>query len=913
MTTITIKEKSHNSQGEYEAIIAFNHEGEVPCTFTDPFSAEQAAELDWYFSQYVKGSFEKEKADARAKIIADEIKNYGKQLFSDIFEKNPSLLKRYAKINRAELALEISGSPAFHTLHWETLHDPDEPQPLALDIPIIRKYTEFAPLEIPETPTINLLIVTARPFGKRDVNYRSISGPLVASLRQIDERKLRVKMDILRPGTYHALTEHLASQPKGHYHIIHFDVHGALLTHAQLQQGCQEKRYSYENLKTFTNHNTFANARICCFGNEVRFPETQVRVSGNPLRSIPETNIELAKVLNQQPFLFLETGQDQQSEPIPAQTLAHLLRSYQIPLVILNACESGKQVGLTETSLSGQFMQAGIPMVLAMRYTVTASAAILFMPVLYENLFAKQDVTTAIRRARGKLHRDQKRRDGFNQQITLEDWIMPVVYQNTTVTLPIRDFTPAEKSAYYAHTPHRNPTPPYQFLGRDWEVHQIEAQLFQRNILLIQGISGIGKTTLLHHLGQWWQHTGFIQKVFYYDEKPWTPPQILATLAEQLLAPDDKNTFALLSSVEQQTNMVAQHLRSQPHLLIVDGLTCLPEPAKTTWHNLLVDLVKGKTFVLLGSQQEEKWLATGTFEDNIYQLAGIDGKSAFILLKSTLERQQINYANDKIHELHQQLAQHPLLLEIVARAIVKNQTALLSALHPEITKTDIQSEAKLQSILHAVFNYIYDTLAPNEQSLLLCLAPLKFAININTLPEYSQQLRQHPVLTHLPFNNWEKVLEKVADWELLRLHPDMLLQSAFADFLRNRLSEKASLQEAIETVFAQYCDKMPTTDFATQPQMSNQNDVQTPTPNEGDVSAPTSMSSIDLYNRIRRLPKPLFNDICFYLKEKYDYDLAFIDVNGVPADAAHQLIEFLKLYPQGFNHLQQLLEERRLL
>jgi hypothetical protein len=867
MTTITIKEKSHNSQSEYEAIIAFNHEGEVLCTFTDPFSAEQAAELDWYFSQYVKGSFDKEKADARAKRIADEIKNYGKQLFSDIFEKNPSLLKRYAKINHAELALEISGSPAFHTLHWETLHDPDEPQPLALDIPIIRKYTEFAPLEIPETPTINLLIVTARPFGKRDVNYRSISGPLVASLRQIDERKLRVKMDILRPGTYHALTEHLASQPKGHYHIIHFDVHGALLTHAQLQQGCQEKRYSYENLKTFAN---------------------------------------------QQPFLFLETGQDQQSEPIPAQTLAHLLRSYQIPLVILNACESGKQVGLTETSLSGQFMQAGIPMVLAMRYTVTASAAILFMPVLYENLFAKQDVTTAIRRARGKLHRDQKRQDGFNQQITLEDWIMPVIYQNTTVTLPIRDFTPAEKSAYYAHTPHRNPTPPYQFLGRDWEVHQIEAQLFQRNILLIQGISGIGKTTLLHHLGQWWQHTGFIQKVFYFDEKPRTPQQILATLAEQLLAPDDKNPFALLS-VEQQTNMVAQHLRSQPHLLIVEAEACLPEPAKTTWHNLLVDLVKGKTFVLLGSQQEEKWLATGTFEDNIYQLSGIDGKSAFILLKSTLERQQINYANDKIHELHQQLAQHPLLLEIVARAIVKNQTALLSALQPAMTKTDIQSEAKLQSILHAAFNYIYDTLAPDEQSLLLCLAPSKFAININTLPEYSQQLRQHPVLTHLPFNNWEKVLNKLADWELLRLHPDVLLQSAFADFLRNRLSEKASLPEAIETAFAQYCDKMPQTDFVTQPQMSNQNDVQTPTPNEGDVSVPTSMSSIDLYNRIRRLPKPLFNDICFYLKEKYDYDLAFIDVNGAPADAAHQLIEFLKQYPQGFNHLQQLLEERRLL
>jgi hypothetical protein len=73
------------------------------------------------------------------------------------------------------------------------------------------------------------------------------------------------------------------------------------------------------------------------------------------------------------------------------------------------------------------------------------------------------------------------------------------------------------------------------------------------------------------------------------------------------------------------------------------------------------------------------------------------------------------------------------------------------------------------------------------------------------------------------------------------------------------------------------------------------------------------MSSIDLYNRLKKLSKPLFNEICFYLKEKYAYDLAFIDVNSVPADVAHQLIDFLKQYPQGLNHLQQLLEERQLL
>jgi len=45
-------------------------------------------------------------------------------------------------------------------------------------------------------------------------------------------------------------------------------------------------------------YNTFANLKNSCFGNEVRFPETYIRVSGNPLRAMNETIIQLAKVLN---------------------------------------------------------------------------------------------------------------------------------------------------------------------------------------------------------------------------------------------------------------------------------------------------------------------------------------------------------------------------------------------------------------------------------------------------------------------------------------------------------------------------------------------------------------------------------------------------------------------------------------
>jgi hypothetical protein len=98
------------------------------------------------------------------------------------------------------------------------------------------------------------------------------------------------------------------------------------------------------------------------------------------------------------------------------------------------------------------------------------------------------------------------------------------------------------------------------------------------------------------------------------------------------------------------------------------------------------------TLILLGSQTEAKWLATETFEDNIHKLSGIDGQSAFILLKS-----------------------------IMTPAICENHAAMLSALQPEKARTDSQGEAKQQSLLDAAINYIYDQLAPNEQGLLLLI------------------------------------------------------------------------------------------------------------------------------------------------------------------------------------------------
>src|SRR5260370_38607210 len=94
------------------------------------------------------------------------------------------------------------------------------------------------------SPTINLLIVTARPSGRSDVGYRTISRPLVEALRQAN---LPVQIDILRPGTYKALEKHLrqasAQRQEGYYQVIHFDLHGSVIPYVQPQTPTTASRH----------------------------------------------------------------------------------------------------------------------------------------------------------------------------------------------------------------------------------------------------------------------------------------------------------------------------------------------------------------------------------------------------------------------------------------------------------------------------------------------------------------------------------------------------------------------------------------------------------------------------------------------------------------------------------------------
>ncbi len=214
--------------------------------------------------------------------------------------------------------------------------------------------------------------------------------------------------------------------------------------------------------------------------------------------------------------------------------------------------------------------------------------------------------------------------------------------------------------------------------------------------------------------------------------------------------------------------MLSQDLRSKNHLLILDNLESitgahlaiqhtLPPGEQAALRSFLTDLAKGHTLVLLGSRGREDWLAKGTFDDNVYELPGLDPEAASTLADHILERNNVTkYRQEEdLRKLIKVLDGFPLALEVVL-ANLTHQTPgeVLAALQAGDVKLDIDEskqqdksifEQKTESILRCI-DYSHSNLSPEAQQLLLCLAPFTSVIWQNMLDRYTTHLREQPEL-----------------------------------------------------------------------------------------------------------------------------------------------------------------------
>jgi tetratricopeptide (TPR) repeat protein len=778
---VRISGLGRSSDGAFSVRVSFGDASEYEVAVTDPAEPGEEDLLAWYFEEHLRYPFlDKDlEVGAVARITA-----YGQKLFAQVFGRDAYVDYRRLRDRGFDgCRIEVSGPAGLHRLHWEALADPDLPTPLAVRLPVTRRVTGVGSKFNPpgDRPTLNVLVVTARPDGPEDVGYRTVSRPLLDAVRVA---RLPVRVDLVRPGTWEALQAHLGAvkeeRGSGWYQVIHFDLHGAFEDYPALEKGRKAERLLFGpgGVKPFEG-----------------------RLG----------------------FLFFETAETGKAAPVPAEQVAALLAEYRVPVAVLNACQSAMQTA-DEAGLAQRLAEAGVPVALGMAYSVTVSAAERAMPVLYERIAAGAELTAAVRAARRELFDHPARRAYFDQQLELADWMLPVMFAQQPLQLRLRPMDDAEQAAFYgrAAATVNEPVTEYGFVGRDLDIQAIEHQLLaapDSNVLLVRGMAGAGKSTLLTHLAWWWQRTGLVDRAFRfsYEDRAWTAAQVVREIRAQLLTPAEHARADAMPETAQ-AEQVAGLLRATRHVLILDNTEsviaapaaiphALPAGERDKLKALLGGLRGGRTLVLLGSREPETWLGPGL---GTYPLPGLDPQATTALVGRILHRHGApNYQADPaersaLAELVTLLGGYPLPLTVVL--------PILATAKPSEVLAELQAggeAADPAGLIRKAVEYSHGKLDPALQASLQLLAPFTAVISAGRLLQgYQDLLLRDSRVRALSPVDLAAALDQAVTVGLATPHLQLdylvQVQPILPWFLRSRLHAQPALQDATSQAHYQH-------------------------------------------------------------------------------------------------------------
>ncbi len=517
----------------------------------------------------------------------------------------------------------------------------------------------------------------------------------------------------------------------------------------------------------------------------------------------------------QRGFLFFETERDDVAHPVPAAAVASLLEEHRVPVAVLNACQSAMQSD-SEAGLAQRLAEAGVPVTVGMAYSVTVTAAEKSMPVLYEHLAAGTDPIAAVHAARRELYEHRGRRAYFDQELDLEDWMLPVVFGQRPLQVKLRAMTDAEQAEFFERSADvgDEPTTEYGFVGRDLDIQAIERRLLagrDSNELLFRGMAGAGKSTLLTHLGWWWQRTGLVGQVFRfsYEDRAWTSHQIVRDIRARLFTPAE-HTTADSRSEAAQLEQVAQRLRSQRHLLILDNAESITAAPASIPHALsaeeqaklkalLYRLRGGRTLVLLGSRESEDWLTSvsggrhlPTARSRPAGILGAGGPHPGPPQRDSCHPADLTQ-RVALEDLIKLLGGYPLPLTVVLPVLaIAKPSEVLKELREGGPGADPTG------LIHRAIEYSHGKLDESLQNSLLLLAPFTSVIPTGArLEQYQELLLQDEAVQALGQIDLTAALDRAVSVGLAAPHPGFMnmvqVQPVLPYFLRSRLHDHAAL------------------------------------------------------------------------------------------------------------------------
>jgi tetratricopeptide (TPR) repeat protein len=631
-------------------------------------------ELRWYLEQFLDYPFHPE--TDHADHVLDALRAWGAQAFNALFDRRDA-----GTWLASSTILQVrADDPHILSWPWEALYDPQAGAFQAHQRRLERRLNRLPdPPPATDLPNerVNILLVVSRPY-KVDVRYRSIARPLI---ELIQSKNLPAQVDILRPPTFDQLRQHLRQHP-GYYHVLHFDGHGA-----------------YSDGGHSSPHQFRASQGCLVFEDK-------------------------------------NSGPDQKS----ARDLSALLHDYAVP-VVLNACQSATLDDQAEdafATVATALLQSGMRSVVAMAYSLYVSGAQVFLPEFYRSLFQSGSVAEGVRAGRQQMLAD-KRRMSARGPYPLEDWLLPVLYQQAPLDFDFAKQAKPETRESRLPQEVLRQREAYGFIGRDGPILAMERAL-QRNTpcILVQGLGGVGKTTLARGFLRWLDDTGGLDRALWFDFREIRSAEYVLNQTGQMFYGENfgvaKNKLELLAQAFGQVRV----------LIVWDNFESAAENLTNQDREELghfLDAIRGtQGKVIMTSRSQEPWL--GPTRRVEHRLSGLEREERWEYCETILRELGLKVDRDdlQLQKLMDQLAGHPLAMRVVLPKLEHTPAAKVGeALRTNIAELGL-NEQEEQGRLLATLRFVEQGLAEAQRPMMDLIALHEGHLNVAALELMARQV-----------------------------------------------------------------------------------------------------------------------------------------------------------------------------
>jgi tetratricopeptide (TPR) repeat protein len=715
---------------------------QAPLTW--PLEEDALEDLRWYLEDYLQAPFGV--WEERGPAIREKLDGWGDLVFESVFgtRKARDAYQR-ARDRNLELVFR-SADPGLLGLPWELMRD--GAGPVAMGTGGISRTLPVADgagtLDVPGGK-LRVLMVISRPAGTHDVSYQMVARPL---LERLDAVRGEVSLSVLRPPTFDALRDALrqAAEAGEPFHVVHFDGHGEMPGRT-------------------------------AGGGSIAGRPTMMTGSGEGV------------------LAFEKPGGG--SDLIKASQVAQLLADAKVPVVVLNACQSGAVGKELEASVAAALLKAGCAAVVAMAYTVYAVAAAEFMAAFYESLFAGESVGQAVTVGRKRLF-EQDDRPSLKGDLPLADWLVPVHYLRREVRFPqARTARPAAapslddaldqiRTAPLEAAAVQDPLAAVDglFVGRDDLFYQLEAAARLQRVVVLTGPGGTGKTELAKGFARWWRDTGGVSDprlVFWHSFEPGVASFGLDGVISEIGLGVFGADFARLDPPQRIAQVKA--LLGQLRVLLVwdnfESVREMPDPARATPPLDEAGCAALKDFLawvrdhsssaaLVTSRAQEDWLGQvrriGVSGLNLPEAAQYAGHLLEPYPAAQRRREQPSFAS-----LLAWLDGHPLAMRLtLPRLDVTDPAVLLSDLRGTAPlPADGAPDGGRTTSLAASITYSYTHLAEQTRRLLPAVSLFHGIADVDVLMLFSGEETVPSRFAGISKDEWSAVLDDAAQVGLL--------------------------------------------------------------------------------------------------------------------------------------------------